>query len=305
MWFIAESLLLSLRNSALDESEPLAGLLRKCLMLGAETGSDSLRRWARSELFGYKRDADVPEYRKLRNIPVELVVTNGFFITSGQRVSWFELPEKVKDFLSPDVHFTQSIEALEQMLNDDSVVIGHPGLDLAGTIMNRESSAQSADILSMSYRMSSAEVAGIVGRIRSTLVDIVADLTAHRPLETLPKKEQVDAAMAERFGNTYNTTINGNTGPVAIGDRSSSNQGLSIEEVRQLLQDLLKTAASEGVDSADLTEVVNEVDQAIIENEPGSIVVRHKTEKLREVAEKVGTSGVTAVVNALLPPLLG
>ncbi|MGO2114112.1 MAG: hypothetical protein ACTH3N_04010 [Corynebacterium casei] len=306
---MTESLLLSLRNSALDEGEPLAGLLRKCLMLGAETGSDSLRRWARSELFGYENDADVPEYRKLRNVPVELVVTNGVTIASGQRMSWFQLPEEVKDFLSPDVHFVQSVEALEQLAKDDSVVIVHPGLDLAKSIMNRDSNDPFVQIMNMSYKMSSAEVAGIVGRVRSTLVDIVADLTSHTPLETLPKKEQVDAAITERFGNTYNTTINGSTGPVAVGDHSSANQGLGIEEVRQLLQDLLKVAASEGVDSTELAEAVDEVDQAIVENGPGSSVVRRKTKKLREVAEKIGTSGataaVTAIVNALLPPLLG
>ncbi len=32
----------------LDESEPLAGLLRKCLLLGAETGSGSLRESVRT-----------------------------------------------------------------------------------------------------------------------------------------------------------------------------------------------------------------------------------------------------------------
>lgn len=35
---MTDSLLRSLREHMLDESEPLAGLLRKCLLLGAETG---------------------------------------------------------------------------------------------------------------------------------------------------------------------------------------------------------------------------------------------------------------------------
>lgn len=60
-----DSLLRSLRHHMLDESEPLAGLLRKCLMLGAETGSDSLRQWARRELNGYGAEDKLPTYRKL------------------------------------------------------------------------------------------------------------------------------------------------------------------------------------------------------------------------------------------------
>lgn len=126
---MVESLLLTLRDSVLDEDEPLAGLLRKCLMLGGETGSDSLRSWARSELYGYKIDVEVPEYRKLRNVAVELVVSNGVTIVSGQRMSWFQFPEEVKSFLRPDVHFVESIETLEQLAKEESVTIDHSGLD--------------------------------------------------------------------------------------------------------------------------------------------------------------------------------
>ncbi|MBT2598120.1 hypothetical protein [Arthrobacter sp. ISL-72] len=57
---MTNTLLGSLREQILDESEPLAGLLRKCLLLGAETGSESLRQWARYELSGYDDDAEVP-----------------------------------------------------------------------------------------------------------------------------------------------------------------------------------------------------------------------------------------------------
>jgi hypothetical protein len=39
---MTDSLIRALREKVMDESEPLAGLLRKCLLLGAETGSDSL-----------------------------------------------------------------------------------------------------------------------------------------------------------------------------------------------------------------------------------------------------------------------
>ncbi|MEV6102547.1 hypothetical protein [Nocardia sp. NPDC051981] len=56
-------MLRDLRNHVGDEHEPLAGLLRKCLMLGAVTGSDDLRLWASRELEGHGDNDPLPAYR--------------------------------------------------------------------------------------------------------------------------------------------------------------------------------------------------------------------------------------------------
>ncbi|MGN7035558.1 hypothetical protein [Microbacterium sp. P26] len=77
------SLLQSLRDRALDESEPLAGLLRKCLLLGAETGSSSLRDWARLDLNGYTDEASVPAYRNCQASQFRWIRLVG---TGGRRV---------------------------------------------------------------------------------------------------------------------------------------------------------------------------------------------------------------------------
>ena len=57
---MTDTLLRSLRDRLLDESEPLAGLLRKCLLLAAQTGSELLRQWARYELNGYDEGVELP-----------------------------------------------------------------------------------------------------------------------------------------------------------------------------------------------------------------------------------------------------
>ncbi|WP_141810572.1 hypothetical protein [Nocardia bhagyanarayanae] len=56
----------NLRRRVIDESEPLAGLLGTCLLLGTETGSDALRAWASAELHGYDAQDEVPKYRRLQ-----------------------------------------------------------------------------------------------------------------------------------------------------------------------------------------------------------------------------------------------
>jgi hypothetical protein len=49
---------------ATEGGQPVANLLRKCLVLSYDLKNESLRRWAEQELDGYKDRDDVPEYRR-------------------------------------------------------------------------------------------------------------------------------------------------------------------------------------------------------------------------------------------------
>ncbi|MBM7025312.1 hypothetical protein [Clavibacter zhangzhiyongii] len=89
---MTDTLLRSLRDRALDETEPLAGLLRKCLLLGAETGSSSLRDWARLELNGYVEEASVPEYRKIPGVPLSVDSVSGTTLGQGSGVHSYAGP---------------------------------------------------------------------------------------------------------------------------------------------------------------------------------------------------------------------
>jgi hypothetical protein len=55
-------LLDEIHDGALDSRTNLPDLLRKCIALGGETGSERLRDWARQELMGYGPGTEVPEY---------------------------------------------------------------------------------------------------------------------------------------------------------------------------------------------------------------------------------------------------
>ncbi|MCV7609521.1 hypothetical protein MICRO80W_540013 [Micrococcus luteus] len=93
---MTSSLLTDLRERVIDESEPLPGLLRKCLMLGAETGSQSLREWARFELNGYPDGAEVPSYRRI-HAGMTISYVSGYNVVSGQSWSWYDLPAKARE----------------------------------------------------------------------------------------------------------------------------------------------------------------------------------------------------------------
>jgi hypothetical protein len=284
---VTDTLLRSLRERMLDESEPLAGLLRKCLLLGAETGSVSLREWARYELNGYGDEDEVPEYRRLSGVPISMDSISGNTWATGQTISRFQLPQEAWDYVPETMPFKQPVEELERMTAQKSLSFTSPGLSMAQTIWNRQLGPFQS-INGLSYTMTGSVVAGMVGQIRTQLVDIIADLTADTPMSELPSKVQVDAAVSEHIGagTVYNTTVNAATGPVAIGTGAqATTEGFSVEDVLRLL-DAVQGAIPTDVEEADQAEVLDAVAElrvALLKEAPDTGDVVKKAGKLRHL----------------------
>lgn len=89
-------LLDEIHDGALDSSTRLPDLLRKCIALGGETGSESLRDWARQELMGYGPGTEVPEYRKTASmLYLDGATMSG--LIRGQQVPLNMIPAKIRD----------------------------------------------------------------------------------------------------------------------------------------------------------------------------------------------------------------
>jgi hypothetical protein len=86
-------LLAQIAEGVVDETVPLAALLRKCLMLGAQAGSEKLREWATQELNGYVGAKSLPEYRRIP-AAMELLITNRYGLNGlRQRLQPSVLPK--------------------------------------------------------------------------------------------------------------------------------------------------------------------------------------------------------------------
>jgi hypothetical protein len=295
---MTNSLLQSLREQILDESEPLAGLLRKCLLLGAETGSDSLRRWVRYELNGYDDDVDVPDYRRIPNPPIKVDSVSGNMWTKGQMFHRLQLPIEAQKAVPEWIYFRQPIEELETLALSETLSFKTAGLSYAQTIWNDKLDTFQ-QIVGMSFVLSNSRVAGILGQVRTQLVDIVADLTADTPLTELPKKDQVDAAVGQHVGTQYNTTIHAAHGPTAIGTETEATvRGLTVDEAVKLL-DAVRAASSEvGNDDgrADLLSAIEDLRAEAEKTTPDTGEVVKKVGRLRAVAEGIGLPSLTAAV---------
>lgn len=295
---MTDTLLRSLREHLLDESEPLAGLLRKCLLLGAETGSETLREWARKELNGYDDEDEVPKYRRVPSPAISMDSINGRTWVQGHIIDRLQVPAEAREYVFDEIPFRQPIEELEQIAEKGKVSFTAPALAYAQAVWNSKL-GPFEQIVGLRYVMSGSAFAGILGQIRTKLVDVVADLTADTPMSELPKKGQVDAAVSHRIGDIYNTNIQTTNGPVAIGAKAKASvEGLTVEDALRLL-DKVREAAAEIPDSqgGELLDAVAELRAAVESDEPETGDVVKKAGKLRAIAEKVGIAAVTVAAD--------
>ncbi|MCJ0700240.1 hypothetical protein FRIG_03675 [Frigoribacterium faeni] len=302
---MTNTLLQSLRERALDENETLAGLLRKCLLLGAETGSSSLRDWARLELNGYDEEASVPEYRRLAGAHMTMDSISGNTWMTGQTVSRSQIPTAAREYAPELIFLTQPVEEIERLAQEKSLHFKPGGLAVAQSMWNQEL-GPFRSIINLSYVVSGSVFAGLVGQIRTKLIDLIADMTMATPLTELPRREDVDAAMLQRIGHVgdvYSTTLVNSRGPSAIGRNANASSGLNVDEALLLLTAVQQTAESESNDTAEIMDALADLKKAL--NDPhaeaGDIVKR--AGKLRTIAEKIGSTAVSSATNAAVKTL--
>nr|WP_146077534.1 hypothetical protein [Clavibacter michiganensis] len=294
---MTDTLLRSLRERLLDESESLAGLLRKCLLLGAETGSDALRQWARYELNGYDDAVELPSYRKLPTPPISVDSFSGNTWAKNVPYSRLQLPPAARECIGEEFLLYQPIEELQSLSAQGSLSFTGTGLSYAQHLWNKEL-GPFQQIIGMSFMMSGSAISGVLGKIRTQLVDIVADLTADTPLAELPEKEQVDAAVGQHIGTQYNTTIHAANGPTAIGTNAAASTGLSVDDAVRLL-DAVRVASDGITDQGAKVELLQAVDDLRTEVEnplPDTGAVVKKAGKLRAAAASVAVPAVSAAV---------
>ncbi|MGV9752693.1 AbiTii domain-containing protein [Nocardia farcinica] len=291
-------LLRDLRVRVLDESEPLAGLLRKCLALGAITGSEDLRRWATQELKGYGPDDELPTYRML-SLPLFADSVSGYNFARGQAISRFAAPQEAREFIPETLPFRQPVEELAAL--NGSNRIGFEGLAFAASAWNK-ALPFGQEIVQLYYMTSDSAMTGMLGTVRTTLLEMVLDMTQDVPLDQLPSRNQVDAAVQVHVhGGTrdqYNLRVDTNHGVVGQGMGSTQNQHNGTDSGLQQSIEAIRAALREVEDPDDrsaVTQAVDDFEEAVDEGDPET--VRRRGGMLRRLAASIGNMALTAAVN--------
>lgn len=303
-------ILKSLRSQVLDESEPLAGLLRKCLALGEVTGSDELRAWATSELKGYADDAPLPEYRKI----VAQLYSNrmgGNTVMTHHTTSRTEIPSDIRPLIPERVYLRQSVGELQDAATSSraTVTMSGPTFALVADEWTRRLDEFQA-ILALYYEVSTSALAGVVDVVRTTLVEIVIALAKDVPLDSLPTRAKVDAAVHLHINSNDDNSINiagSNTGVVGQGAGSTQiqNQTAPMDLVPVIAQ--LRAALSDVSDpdqKADAEQAIDDFEDATSADAPDFEKVKRRWGILERIATALGVAAMTQAVKDGAPVVL-
>lgn len=296
---VTDTVLQALRARVLDEDEPLAGLLRKCLILGAETGSSALREWARRELNGYVDDGAVPDYRTIDGAVILFDGLSGNTWTSGRSIHPLQLPASAREHLPDTMTLRQPVEELERLSLEDSINFRTGPLSLAEMLWNRDLGAYQ-QVLNLRYALAGSTLTGIVGQVRTNLVEIVVDLTAGTPLTDLPPTARVNEVMRERIGqvgDTYNTNIHQPTGPAAVGKGATARaEGLTLVDVMALLAEMQRTIATvpSSPERDEAEHALTRLSELVEQDEPETGEIIRSAGRVRSAINRLGNAGATA-----------
>lgn len=214
------SLFDEIERGAANGSMPLADVLRKCVILGGQASSASLRDWARQELNGYDRPDDLPQYRRpgavIRLDGLTSLPFQGAYKVTGQGVSPSQLPDFVQERVGEWVPLTGGIgevEALREQARSKggTVKLALPDNSGIARYMNYEAQNPGQHIEALYWEISEAAIAGVIDSVRTTLAELVAEMRAVMPDSMeLPNSEIADQAVhvVVEGGERHQITVN-------------------------------------------------------------------------------------------------
>ncbi|HBX82657.1 MAG TPA: hypothetical protein DEG88_01740 [Propionibacteriaceae bacterium] len=231
-------------------------------------------------------------------------------------MSRLELPKNALNAIGDTFVLSGPIEELEPLATKTTISFTNDALAYTRVLLNEDSNPFQS-IIGIWFKIPGSLISGVLGQVRSQLVDLVAELLVDNPLLELPGKAKVDEAVSLHIGTQYNTTIKASNGPMAIGTKAkATTQPSSLPEALKLLDEVRAAASSVGNDiaRAELLDAIKVLElEARAESFASTGEIVKKAGRLRQLAETIGapvliaaTSGaVEAFINLALAGAFG
>ena len=215
-------------RSPLDEieSEALDGnvvkALRLCIKLGGNANSANLREWASLELHGYKKDADLPDYR-IVSAPICIDGATPGWMFTAQPISVFDLPDFAREDISEEVELRYSISALVEMVRSadhdgNAIKLSPSGAALLVKSMNM-SGHTNGSVHRLYWQIASVSIREVVERVCTTIIELVNEMRAG--MESGQKLPSSDVA-----SQAVEVVVKGDNNRITLKDlRQTSTQG--------------------------------------------------------------------------------
>jgi hypothetical protein len=217
------SLLDEIEDDALRSDMPLADTLRKIIALGGKVGSTELRDWASRELRGYDgTGVDLPPYRKPGALILVDFVSGNWQVTN-QQISRRQLPDAIREYVEETVPLGQGIGEVEAMVraaiaNGGSLRIPLPHAQDVVPLMNQEAKDPWQRVTTVYWSVFESALEGVIDQIRTTLVELVAEMRAGMP-------ESAEGPSAEVANHAVNVVVNGKGARVNVTAAQASGSG--------------------------------------------------------------------------------
>ncbi len=288
----------------MDPKLPLAGLLRKCLVLAYRLKHDAFREWVERELNGYPTDVDVPIYRKATgDIKADVSGVGGAFM-SGVAVPLSQIPEDNRDPLR-NFDFRESVAALEHLAaGAESKGSSRLMRDIPTELCAKVQIYQYTSTVRMRTELSTSVLRGMLDQVRTRALTFALEVEALNPAAG----EATGAGLAipaQQVSQIFYNVISGGT----VNMAASQSVQVAINVQPGDLSSLVDYLRQQGVTDEEVTALKQILPgQPPEEHTPGE-----KTEGwITRVGRRLGASGgrvaesaVTSVLTAAIKAYLG
>lgn len=191
-------LLAQIEADLVDDKVPLSSLLQRCVVLGRQAGSETLRDWARWELNGYDGAPTVPDYRHVHAPLMAVITNNAGYNAMTQRIPEDVFPRQIRDVIREtvgdieDAIIPYGIGMVEELASQgtDTHHLSPPWSSVMADTLNQFNMAPNSRVAQLYWSVSNASISGILVRVRTALADRVAELITLTPRDQdVPDKQ--------------------------------------------------------------------------------------------------------------------
>ncbi|MYS23569.1 hypothetical protein GA0115240_15415 [Streptomyces sp. DvalAA-14] len=216
-----------LERDVLDDSVPLASVLRQVLVIGGHASSQPLRTWALQELHGYTNaEVELPDYRK-GYAPMRADARSVAWQIKGETITKYELPEFAREYYSEEVPIPFGVGKIEAMIArtapDEPLRLSPPGAAELARFMTYDRRDRRIVIEAVYWAVDVSVLQDVLDQVRTRLTQFVAELRDVMPAgESDPTPEQVHRAVQSIHITAGDNSPVNLTAPMAYADGDSS-----------------------------------------------------------------------------------
>jgi hypothetical protein len=290
---------------ATDNQQPLAVLLRQCLVLAHEMKNDQLKEWANHELNGYSDQSELPKYRIVAAGATGTFNTGYMFPTTERQIPALSMEEPHRRF-AEEVRLVEPVSVYVSIF--DALKSGKGQILVfkwdANLIAYYQAKFIQGHALTDAWQeVPSGAVAGMLDTIRTRVLNMALELkTEIGESDADLKKVKQDSAEAEKVSHIVQTQIFGGTVYIAGGQQNVSVQNIAVGN----WADLKKALSESGIGEEDVAELSQAIQQ---DNKTMGATVKgwigRNAGKVLNSGLQVGVSVGTTILTQYIKRLLG